>query len=347
MEDMSAPILKEKIRLDIIYKIVTQNWKKYIIPIIATSILTALLSLCIPRYYKVQVLLAPEYAEGSGSVGGLGGLAAMAGINLGGGASDAIAPMFYPDVLQSTNFLVPLMDVQVTTADSSFTGAYVDYLTKKTTAPFWMVAFAKVKKLFKPSETLNKDEGYKVNPFRLTELETKIIQNISNSIVCNVDKKTEVISISVVTQDPLVAALMADTVKQRLQDFITDYRTKKATIDLVHVTKLCEEAKKTYFDWSKKYADFVDSHIGLSKQSYVSKRNQIENEMNNAFSVYNTLSQQKVLAESKVQERTPVFTTLQNASVPVKHAGPKRMLAVLSMAILAFVLTTMVLLFKR
>ena len=41
-------------------------------------------------------------------------------------------------------------------------------------------------------------------------------------------------------------------------------------------------------------------------------------------------------AKAKVQERTPVFTVVQGAAVPIKASNPKRMLFVLGMLILAF-----------
>ena len=52
------PIFKEKIRLDIIFQVIVKNCRKYILPILITSVVTALLSLCISRYYRVQVLLS-------------------------------------------------------------------------------------------------------------------------------------------------------------------------------------------------------------------------------------------------------------------------------------------------
>ena len=39
--------------------------------------------------------------------------------------------------------------------------------------------------------------------------------------------------------------------------------------------------------------------------------------------------------KAKVQERTPAFTILQSASVPNKPAGPKRMIFVAAMLVLA------------
>lgn len=62
--------------------------------------------------------------------------------------------------------------------------------------------------------------------------------------------------------------------------------------------------------------------------------------MQMAFTAYNSLAQQRILAESKLQERTPAFTVLQNASVPVKHAGPKRMFNVAALTILVFIITS-------
>ena len=38
--------------------------------------------------------------------------------------------------------------------------------------------------------------------------------------------------------------------------------------------------------------------------------------------------------------RTPAFTVLQNASVPVKHAAPKRMFNVAALTILVFIITS-------
>jgi uncharacterized protein involved in exopolysaccharide biosynthesis len=49
------------------------------------------------------------------------------------------------------------------------------------------------------------------------------------------------------------------------------------------------------------------------------------------------LSTQLQAAKAKVQERTPAFTIIQGAAVPVKPTGPKRMLFVIGMVFLAFI----------
>ncbi|MCI6295343.1 MAG: hypothetical protein MR605_06285, partial [Bacteroidales bacterium] len=199
--------LNGKIRLDLIVRTIYQCRKKYILPLTLTFVISSAIMLCIPRYYQVQVMLAPEYTNGGGNMGGLSSVANMFGVNLGNmNSSDAITPMFYPDLMSSTDFLVPLMDVQVETEDGSFKGRYVDFITKKQTAPFWTVAIATVKNWIKAPGRLNQTKGYKPDPFRLTEIEDKVVKGIASSISCNVDKKTDVITITTTAQDPLVAA---------------------------------------------------------------------------------------------------------------------------------------------
>ncbi len=340
--------LKDKIRLDLIFRTISRCRKKYILPLTLTAVISSAIMLCIPRYYQVQVMLAPEYSNGGGNMGSLGSVASMFGVNLGNmNSSDAITPMFYPDLMNSTDFLVPLMDVQVETADGSFKGRYVDFLTKKQEVPFWLWAMAKVKSWFKDPGKLNDAKGYKPNPFRLSEAEDKVVQGIASSISCSVDKKTDVISITTTAQDPLVAAQLADTVKQRLQDFITVYRTKKARNDMEHVTKLCTEAHLDYKKKCNEYAQFCDAHQNVTMQSYRTQQDQLENEVQMAYTAYSSLAQQKIMAESKLRERIPAFTTLQNASVPVKHAGPKRMFTVAALLVLAFFVCTIVFMFRE
>ena len=193
---------------------------------------------------------------------------------------------------------------------------------------------------------MNETKGYKPNPYMLTKVEDEIVKGMQGSIVCNVDKKTDVITLSVTSQDPLVATQIADTVQHRLQKFITEYRTKKTRVEVEYYTKLYDEAREDYLLAQQEYAEFADSHYDLVLNEYKMIEEQLENDMQMAYSVYNTINQQKVLAEAKLRERTPAFTTLQSASVPVKHAGPKRMITVAALTLLSFFLTAIILLYR-
>ena len=74
----------------------------------------------IPKEYTTTIKLAPEMSDNKAGSGGLGALAAMAGVNLGGSSgADAVYPQLYPDVVGSVPFVISLFDVPVTDADGA------------------------------------------------------------------------------------------------------------------------------------------------------------------------------------------------------------------------------------
>ena len=142
-------------------------------------------------------------------------------------------------------------------------------------------------------------------------------------------------SITVTDQDPLICALLADSIKEHLQVFITDYRTKKSRIDYEHYRQLTEEARIAYDKARIAYANYADAHQEVFLQSVKTKKDDLENEMQLKYNVYTALNTRQEAAMAKLQENTPVFTTLTNATVPIKPAGPKRMIFVAVMLFLA------------
>lgn len=316
------------------------EWRTYLKVLPATFLLSCLLILCVPRYYECNVSLAPELTNNS-SLGSLAGMASAFGIDLSGSipTEDAISPSLYPDLINSTDFLVSLFPIEVVTKKGE-RHTYFEHLDKHQKEVWWESALGWTIKLFKKNDTIKLSGKESVNPFMLSKKQQDIATAISNKIACVVDKKTDVISITVTDQDPLVCATIADSVRVRLQDFITQYRTKKACNDLAHTQKLYQDAKLAYEKSRKKYSSFVDRNQSLVLESYRSRQEDLENEMQLRYNIYSSLTTQLQLAQAKVQERTPAFTTLQRASVPIRPAGPKRMIFVATMTFLAFIITT-------
>ncbi len=330
------PIIKNEIRIDLVYRLIKENFWNFIIIGFVTSVVTLALLFCIPRHYAVTVKLAPEYGESAGGGGALSSAASMIGLNLGGQGADAIVPEFYPDIVKSTDFLVPIMEAKAVTLDGDFEGSYAEYVLKKEKFPWWLKLMGKVKSLVsKKPVPFNTSSEYKINPFMLTKAESDLMKRISTNIGCAVDEKTGVITLTFKAQDALVAANMANTVKEELQSFITKYRTEKNKVEYLHSTAMCDTAYIKYVNAQKEYAEYVDKHQGVSKQIYKIEEERLAGEMQMAFEIYNTLYQQKLLNEAEVQRRTPAFTVLQNASVPVKPAGSMKLVKTFIMAMLS------------
>ena len=315
-------------------------------------VLAAIYALAQPNYYNCTVKLSPEMS-GSKSTSGLAALASSFGVNLGSGSgvgTEALFPTLYPDLMNSVDFKTSLFHVPVTIegdkekGEKDRTMSYYDYLSKEQKSPWWSQGIKAFFSLFSSKE---EDEVSKVNKFRLTKEQADIVKVIDKNVVCDVDKKTMVITIDVTDQDPVIAATMADTVKTRLQNFITDYRTSKARVDLEYNRKICAETKARYEKARQLYAEFMDHNRDIILQTVRQKQTDLENEMQLQYNAYQQVAAQLLSAEAKVQEETPAFTTLQSATVPVMKAGPKRAQMCLIFVFLAFLGTTGWILYKE
>ena len=309
-------------------------------------LLAAIYAISLPNYYSCTVKLAPELGSGAKAAGGLASLASSFGVNLGGGqqGADAISPTLYPDLMNSVDFKTSLFSIPVKREDDQQSFTYYDYLMNEQKASWWSQG---MKAFFGLFGTQEEDSVAKVNPFKLTKKQDAIMKAIDQNVVCAVDKKTMVITINVTDPDPLICATMADSVKHRLQNFITDYRTSKARVDLEYNKKLYKEAKNRYEQARDRYAAWADSHRGVSSQAGQTKEADLQNEMQMQQQIYQQVVAQLQQAEMKVQEKTPAFTTLQSATVPVRKTGPKRAQMCLIFLFLAFLVTTGWILYKE
>lgn len=353
-ENKNLEMIEEESSIDFgkIFKDLLKHKRLYFIVLPVAFVLAAIYSLSLPNYYNCKVTLAPELGSSSKAGGSLAGLASSFGINLGSAqaGADAINPMLYPDLMNSVDFKTSLFPVPVTIegdkskGESSRTMSYYDYLAKNQKAPWWSNAKKAFFSIFSSSEE-EKDE--KVDPFRLTKDQTAIATAINQNIVCDVDKKTMVITINVTDQNPVICATMADSVKTRLQKFITDYRTSKVRVDLEYNQKLYAETKARYDKARKRYAEFSDANQDVILESVRQRQTELENDMQLQYNAYTQVAAQLLAAEAKVQEETPAFTTLQSATVPVLKAGPKRAQMCLIFLFLAFLGTTAWILYKE
>lgn len=304
------------------HKLLAKKWKIAATGLCAV-IVTYLLILPVPRYYTCDVSLAPETNDELNK-GGLSSLASSFGLNANGSGEDAISPELYPDLFESNDFIMGLLDIQVTTKDGKIHTDYYDYLSKYQKYNVLMTPVYAIIRMLKKPEKPHAAES--INPFMLSKHDDEIFKGIKGSITCDVDKKTDVITITVTDQDPLVAATLADSVREHLQDFITVYRTKKARVDVIHYTKLVSQTLAEYNKALAQYSTFCDAHEDAILQVYVSQRDKLEQNMQMKYEAYHTMCSQLEAMKAKLQERTPAFTTLKSASVPVKPAGPKRLI---------------------
>lgn len=342
MENQNQIEQESAIDFGMLFKALWKHRRLFYKVLSVTFVIGLVIGFSIPEYYKCEVTLAPESSSSRGS-SSLRALATQFGF--GGGASsgsDAFGPQLYPDLMTSIDFKISLFSIQVHKKDSTRMMSYYDYLVNEQKKPWWSYVFSAPSRLISslmPKSDVVIDQ-HQVNPFMLTRQQTSVMGAINRNISCDVDKKTSVISIEVTDQDPLVAATIADSVKVRLQNFITEYRTKKVKVDMEYNKKLFQEAKERYEKARQRYAAFSDANQDLILQSVRTRLTDLENDMQLQYNAYSQLAAQLQVAEAKVQEETPAFTTIQRATVPIKKAGPARAKILFIFLFLAFLGTS-------
>ena len=305
----------------------------------------------IPKIYKATVKLAPE-TNTNNLLSGVSSLASMVGLyNDANPTGDAIYPEIYPVLMGSNDFIIGVLSVPVETLDKSVHTTYYDYLKKHQKQTWWSKQASEINKYFTKKfgdkSTVTRTDSTKINPFELTKDQFNIVNSVKENISCSVDKKTNVIDIEVTSQDPLVSATIADSVKQRLQIYITRYRTSKARNDLKYMEKLYTEAKKNYEDARKKYALFCDENTDVILESVKSTQEDLENDMQLKYNIYTQLVQQLEMAHAKLQERVPAFTVVQSATVPVKHANMPKLYILITFLLLGWLLAVAILIIRH
>ena len=294
----------------------------------------------IPKEYSTTVKLAPETSDPSKKMGNLGGLAAMAGINLNtSSGADAISPDLYPDVVGSVPFLLELFPVQVTDEDATLSTSFYEYMDEHQKSAWWSsVLRAPFKLLGVVKDMFSKEkekDSNELSSFLLTQEQSDVIEDLQERISVSVDKKTLVITVSVQMQDPLISANVTQVVLNNLQNYITSYRTQKAKQDLEFTEKVFGEARESYYKAQRAYAAFEDANKNIISASYRTEQERLKNEMTLTFNVYNTLAQKLEQDKLRVQEQTPVYTVIQPATVPLKASSPKKPLILIGFVFLA------------
>jgi len=312
--------------IDIIHYVfvVLRQWRYLLRYAIGGAVAGLIVAFSIPRIFGSSVVLAPEFSSGStGLSGSLSDLASSFGVNIGGNktAMDALYPDLYPDIFESTEFIQSLYDVPVRLQKDNTERTYLTHLIRDAKIAWWNYPKVWLSELMKPSEPLPDKSKSKADPYAMNRTQWNVYKEVTSAISCEVDKKTSVITLSVTDQDPLVAAIIADTLQLYLQDYITNYRTRKARIDVDHYKELARQAKEDYEKVRRMYVTSSDADMEPTLMAVQARIEDLENDMQLKYNVYTQSMAQLKMAEAKLQERTPAFTIIQPAKVNPKPVG--------------------------
>ncbi|QDK82610.1 lipopolysaccharide biosynthesis protein [Spirosoma sp. KCTC 42546] len=255
---------------------------------------------------------------------------------------DAVRPDLYPSVLQSTPFILYLLDQPIVTNKGQ----------AKTIGQFLLAVNAgwswkQLVSIGQPDDDKRTTVRTPKGAIRLSMQQQELAEEIGERVAAKLDTRSGVITVTAQMPDAQVAATAAQLALDYLTTYVTNYRTEKARQDLSFYHRQLTEANQRYQEAQRALFQYNDNHKSIIRQSATIDRQRMEAELTTAQTVYTELSRQFEQAKLKVQERTPIFKVLEPPNVPLKRSSPKRMLIVLFFTLTGLITSVLTILARQ
>jgi uncharacterized protein involved in exopolysaccharide biosynthesis len=305
-------------------------WKarKQILTIAAIcGILGGIIGFLTPATYTAGSTFLPQTSQALGGLSGsLGGLASLAGINLNAPiAGGDIPSSMYATVLGSQPFREQILNAKIWVNGDSL--SYRNYLENKPLSIF--KTLNKFLDVFRFSVTDSKklafsDKGENL-PKPLTDEEFELQKSLAKKVSIVHDKKEGVVTLTVVEDDPLIAAQIAQVTESELQDWIIEHKIKNAKAQYDFIVKQFASKEKEFFSIQEQLASYTDRNQNVLAASYLTRLDRLQAEFDLVNTVYTELAKQKEQAAIQLSKDTPTFSILDPVKLPKEKSGPKKL----------------------
>ena len=316
--------------------------KKFILKVsVLAGLFGIVYALFQPNEFTSTTTFIPQLSSGvKTGDSSLGGLASLAGINLGDmGSSSEFPPSLYPQVVNGIPFKIDLLSSTI-----NLNGGEIlvkDYLSNQglnilgTIKKYTIGLPSLLLGSFNAQDVvLSKSEIYSV-----TEEDQELFKTVSSALSLSINEKEGFITISFTDNDKNIAAQITQIAQTLLQKKIIEFKNQSSKEMLDFATKQYDEKKNSYEKLQDKRAIFVDKNINISSSLFQNKLSRIESEVNISASIVQQLASQVEQAKLQVNKDTPVFTTIQPVTIPFERSAPKRSQIVIVFGFLGIVIS--------
>ena len=288
-----------------------------------------------PATYTATSKFLPQTSQAGGVGSNLGGLAALAGINLNsGGGGGEISPSLYSTVLASSPFQKRILDSRINVDGDSMT--YREYLANRpssglsTLQKYTIELPMTILSLFSEVKPSTGSVSDSTGLIPLADKEYGLRNSLTGKISLTNEKKEGFIILSVEDRDPLIAAQVAKVTEEVLQDWIIEHKVKNAKAQYDFIEKQFETKQKEFFFIQEQLANYTDRNQNVLAASYLTRLDRLQAEFDLVNTVYTELAKQKEQAAIQLSKDTPTFSVLDPVKVPKETTGPKKSIFVLA-----------------
>lgn len=293
------------------------------------------------RIYYAETSLMPENLRGSNVSRLLQQYQGILGIQLDSGDPEGISVNLYPRIIESLPFQAELLQhpVRFESLDREIT--LYEYLTQVREETFfqkagnflWSITFglpSTLRSLFSSAGGEEYSTNIDFSRYRNPEVPLVVdpgvrraAREMEQAIAVRIEPQTGFILIGVSLPDAHASAQAVEVVKTLLQEYVTRYRTEKATLDMLFIQEQYEDALKRFRQAQDSLAAFQDRNQNLTSASIRVQEQRLLSQYDLTYDLYRTMATRLEEARIKVQMETPVFTVHEPVTVPTRPASPR------------------------
>ncbi|MDB3938394.1 Wzz/FepE/Etk N-terminal domain-containing protein [Flavobacteriaceae bacterium] len=309
-------------------------------------IIGCIVALLSPVVYTAQTTFVPQVSEDqmSTSKGGLGSLASLAGINLNQVASTSdsyLSPMLYSKLAESEEFALNIINEEIINSNGNKLTIKEYLLSNKSLFDFNPIEFIKKYTigLFLNNET-EKGNSDVIKGFNfLSEEDFSLIKNFKKKFTIELNEKEGFLKVIASDKNAFISTQLVKIITKNLQSRIIELRTNKIK-ERLEYSKEQYQLKQGEFDFlQKKLAEFKDSNKNISTARFMSELQKLESEYQLQQNILINLASEFNNNKIKLNKNTPIFSVIDEASVPNEKSKPKRKIIVIIWVFLGLILS--------
>ncbi|MCH7826701.1 MAG: hypothetical protein IIC75_01805 [Bacteroidetes bacterium] len=276
------------------------KWKFVIINVMVLVLtLTNLLFFTHP-YYKSTVTILPDYGNKSGGMlSQLSGLASLAGISVGKGASTEI----YQNLLTSESVIRPVV--------------YAKYNTEEYDHPVNLIEYFKLE----PDESLP-------NKLQKRQMFLTLYNSLTKGIISNdVERMTKILTVTAQMPEAQLSADVVNNLVESLNNYVLTQMKSFASEQRKYLDKRIAQVKDSLKVGENNLKNFREQNrVVLQSPQLMLEQARLARTITIIQTVYIELMKHYELVKLEEVRDTPILNIRELAKNPIKKAGPKRRL---------------------
>ena len=307
-------------------------------------IIGCIVALLSPVEYSSQTTFVPQVSEDNMSVAskGLGSLASLAGFNLNSSemTSDSyLSPLLYSKLAESDEFSYNIIGEEIIYLNGDKQTIKQYLLSNKTSFNFKPIKFIKKYTigLFSNDKITDSNNDIFKNYNFLSQEEYDLIKSFKEKFAIELNEKDGYIKVSAYDKDAFISTQLVQKITQNLQSKIIKLRTNKIKERLEYSKKQYELKQFEFNLLQNKLAEFKDSNKNISTARFGAELQKLESEYQLQENILINLASEYNNNKIKLNKDTPIFSVIDEVSVPNEKSKPRRSLLVIIFVFLGLV----------